>query len=89
MRKKQRRRFRKSCEKVNKEKKKIKKTAKNQRAVKKTSRFDYGEDEFEDYEDDFDDEDPWVTENIAKAMEHKPAKKQSARQKKPKKTHRT
>ena len=37
----------------------------------------------EDYEDDFDDEDPWVTENIAKAMEHKPAKKQSARQKKP------
>lgn len=37
--------------------------------------------EFEDYEDDFDDEDPWVTENIAKAMEHKPAKKQSARQK--------
>ena len=73
----------KAAKKVNKEKKKNKKTAKKPVAVKKTSRFDYGEDEFEDYEDDFDDEDPWVTENIAKAMEHKPAKKQSARQKKP------
>ena len=73
----------KAAKKVNKEKKKNKKTAKKPAAVKKTSRFDYGEDEFEDYEDDFDDEDPWVTENIAKAMEHKPAKKQSARQKEP------
>ena len=72
----------KAAKKVNKEKKKNKKTSKKPAAVKKTSRFDYGEDEFEDYEDDFDDEDPWVTENIAKAMEHKPAKKQSARQKK-------
>ena len=66
----------KAAKKVNKEKKKNKKTAKKPAAVKKTSRFDYGEDEFEDYEDDFDDEDPWVTENIAKAMEHKPDKKQ-------------
>ena len=73
----------KAAKKVNKEKKKNKKTAKKPAAVKKTSRLDYGEDEFEDYEDDFDDEDPWVTENIAKAMEHKPAKKQSARQKEP------
>ena len=34
------------------------------------------EDEFEGYnDDDFDDEDPWATENIAKAMKEEPAKK--------------
>lgn len=67
-----------------KEKKKAaKKKEKNKKSSNMSSKKYYGEDEFEDYEDDFDDEDPWVTENIAKAMEHKPAKKQSARQKKP------
>lgn len=71
-------------EEILKEKKKAaKKKEKNKKSSNKSSKKYYGEDEFEDYEDDFDDEDPWVTENIAKAMEHKPAKKQSARQKKP------
>ena len=64
-------------------KKAAKKKEKNKKSSNMSSKKYYGEDEFEDYEDDFDDEDPWVTENIAKAMEHKPAKKQSARQKKP------
>lgn len=71
-------------EEILKEKKKAaKKKEKNKKSSNKSSKGYYEEDEFEDYEDDFDDEDPWVTENIAKAMEHKPAKKQSARQKKP------
>ena len=71
-------------EEILKEKKKAaKKKEKNKKSSNKSSKKNYGEDEFEDYEDDFDDEDPWVTENIAKAMEHKPAKKQSAKQKKP------
>lgn len=71
-------------EEILKEKKKAaKKKEKNKKSSNMSSKKYYGEDEFEDYEDDFDDEDPWVTENIAKAMEHKPAKKQSARQKKP------
>ena len=71
-------------EEILKEKKKAaKKKEKNKKSSNKSSKKYYEEDEFEDYEDDFDDEDPWVTENIAKAMEHKPAKKQSARQKKP------
>lgn len=70
-------------EEILKEKKKAaKKKEKNKKSSNKSSKGYYEEDEFEDYEDDFDDEDPWVTENIAKAMEHKPAKKQSARQKK-------
>ena len=71
-------------EEILKEKKKAaKKKEKNKKSSNMSSKKYYGEDEFEDYEDDFDDEDPWVTENIAKAMDHKPAKKQSARQKKP------
>lgn len=71
-------------EEILKEKKKAaKKKEKNKKSSNMSSKKYYGEDEFEDNEDDFDDEDPWVTENIAKAMEHKPAKKQSARQKKP------
>lgn len=71
-------------EEILKEKKKAaKKKEKNKKSSNESSKGYYEEDEFEDYEDDFDDEDPWVTENIAKAMEHKPAKKQSARQKKP------
>ncbi|WP_454970488.1 cohesin domain-containing protein [Dorea sp.] len=64
-----------------KKKEKNKKSSNNSSKNKLSKKY-YEEDEFEDYEDDFDDEDPWVTENIAKAMEHKPAKKQSARQKK-------
>lgn len=63
-------------------KKKAKKSAKKAAPAKKSSRYDYDEDEFEGYEDDFAEEDPWVTENIAKAMERKPAKKQPAKQKK-------
>lgn len=72
----------KAAKKADKAKKKAKKSSKKPVPAKESSRYDYDEDEFEDYEDDFDDEDPWVTENIAKAMERKPAKKQPAKQKK-------
>lgn len=72
----------KAAKKADKAKKKAKKSSKKPVSAKELSRYDYDEDEFEDYEDDFDDEDPWVTENIAKAMERKPAKKQPAKQKK-------
>lgn len=68
----------KAAKKADKAKKKAKKSA----PAKKSSRYDYDEDEFEGYEDDFAEEDPWVTENIAKAMEREPAKKQPAKQKK-------
>ncbi len=72
----------KAAKKADKAKKKAKKSAKKPAPAKKSSRYDYDEDEFEGYEDDFAEEDPWVTENIAKAMERKPAKKQPAKQKK-------
>lgn len=72
----------KAAKKADKAKKKAKKSSKKPVPAKESSRYDYDEDEFEDYEDDFDDEDPWVTENIAKAMERKPVKKQPAKQKK-------
>ena len=73
----------KAAKKADKAKKKSKKAAKNSTPAKKATRYDYVEDEFEGYDDDdFDDEDPWVTENIAKAMEKKPVKKQSAKKKK-------
>lgn len=51
--------------------------ASNKSSKNKSSKKYYDEDEFESYDDDddFDDEDPWVTENIAKAMDRKPVKK--------------
>lgn len=46
------------------------------KAPKKVQKEIADEDEFEGYnDDDFDDEDPWATENIAKAMKEEPAKK--------------
>nr|WP_296030605.1 cohesin domain-containing protein [uncultured Dorea sp.] len=46
------------------------------KAPKKVQKENADEDEFEGYnDDDFDDEDPWATENIAKAMKEEPAKK--------------
>ena len=62
-------------------KKAAKKAAK--KPTKKATKKDYDEDEFEGYDEDFDDEDPWVTENIAKTMKQKPVKKQSGAKKKP------
>lgn len=64
---------------------KVKKASK--KAKKKPAKKYYDEDEFEGYDDDddFDDEDPWVTENIAKAMDtsnmkkKKPSKKKSSK----------
>ena len=69
----------KAKKKEEKQEKKAKKASKQ--VSKKASKKDYDEDEFEGYDEDFDDEDPWVTENIAKAMEQKPVKKQSVRRK--------
>ena len=71
--------------------KKEKKAAKkDKKASKKASRSRYDEDEFEEYDDDYDD-DPWVTENIAKAMDttanmrsRKPSKKKAKAPKAPK-----
>lgn len=73
-----------------KEEKKEEKAKKaSKKAKKKPAKRDYDEDEFEGYDDDddFDDEDPWVTENIAKAMDtskmnmkkKKPSKKKSSK----------
>lgn len=72
-----------------KEAKKEEKAKKASKKVKKkTAKKYYDEDEFEGYddEDDFDDEDPWITENIAKAMDTSNMKsKKSSKKKKPSK----
>ena len=53
---------------------------------KKPAKKYYDEDEFEGYDDDFDDEDPWITENIAEAMDTSNMKsKKSSKKKKPSK----
>ena len=67
-----------------KEEKKEEKASK--KVKKKPVKKYYDEDEFEGYddEDDFDDEDPWITENIAKAMDTSNMKsKKSSKKKKP------
>lgn len=70
-----------------KEAKKEEKAKKASKKVKKKpAKKYYDEDEFEGYddEDDFDDEDPWITENIAKAMDTSNMKsKKSSKKKKP------
>ena len=72
-----------------KEAKKEEKAKKASKKVKKKpAKKYYDEDEFEGYddEDDFDDEDPWITENIAKAMDTSNMKsKKSSKKKKPSK----
>lgn len=58
----------------------------SKKVKKKPAKKYYDEDEFEGYddEDDFDDEDPWITENIAKAMDTSNMKsKKSSKKKKP------
>lgn len=68
---------------VLKEKKKEAKKA-SKKVKKKPAKKYYDEDEFEGYDDDFDDEDPWITENIAKAMDTSNMKsKKSSKKKKP------
>lgn len=69
-----------------KKEEKAKKASKKMK--KKPAKKYYDEDEFEGYddEDDFDDEDPWITENIAKAMDTSNMKsKKSSKKKKPSK----
>lgn len=72
-----------------KEAKKEEKAKKASKKVKKKpAKKYYDEDEFEGYddEDDFDDEDPWITENIAKAMDTSNMKsKKTSKKKKPSK----
>lgn len=72
-----------------KEAKKEEKAKKASKKVKKKpAKKYYDEDEFEGYDDDddFDDEDPWITENIAKAMDTSNMKsKKSSKKKKPSK----
>ena len=70
-----------------KETKKEEKAKKASKKVKKKpAKKYYDEDEFEGYDDDFDDEDPWITENIAKAMDTSNMKsKKSSKKKKPSK----
>lgn len=67
-----------------KKEEKAKKASK--KAKKKPAKKYYDEDEFEGYDDDddFDDEDPWITENIAKAMDTSNMKS-NAKSKKPSK----
>lgn len=68
---------------VLKEKKKEAKKA-SKKVKKKPAKKYYDEDEFEGYDDDFDDEDPWITENIAKTMDTSNMKsKKSSKKKKP------
>ena len=66
---------------VLKEKKKEAKKA-SKKVKKKPAKKYYDEDEFEGYDDDFDDEDPWITENIAKAMDTSNMKSKKASKKK-------
>ena len=70
-----------------KETKKEEKAKKASKKVKKKpAKKYYDEDEFEGYDDDFDDEDPWITENIAEAMDTSNMKsKKSSKKKKPSK----
>ena len=73
---------------VLKEKKEEKAKKASKKVKKKPAKKYYDEDEFEGYddEDDFDDEDPWITENIAKAMDTSNMKsKKSSKKKKPSK----
>ena len=68
-----------------KEAKKEEKAKKASKKVKKKpAKKYYDEDEFEGYddEDDFDDEDPWITENIAKAMDTSNMKSKKSSKKK-------
>ena len=70
------------------EKKEEKAKKASKKVKKKPAKKYYDEDEFEGYddEDDFDDEDPWITENIAKAMDTSNMKsKKSSKKKKPSK----
>lgn len=73
-------------EKKKEEKKEEKAKKASKKVKKKPAKKYYDEDEFEGYddEDDFDDEDPWITENIAKAMDTSNMKsKKSSKKKKP------
>ena len=73
-------------EKKKEEKKEEKAKKASKKVKKKPVKKYYDEDEFEGYddEDDFDDEDPWITENIAKAMDTSNMKsKKSSKKKKP------
>lgn len=71
-------------EKKKEEKKEEKAKKASKKVKKKPAKKYYDEDEFEGYDDDFDDEDPWITENIAKAMDTSNMKsKKSSKKKKP------
>lgn len=73
-------------EKKKEEKKEEKAKKASKKVKKKPAKKYYDEDKFEGYddEDDFDDEDPWITENIAKAMDTSNMKsKKSSKKKKP------